>query len=99
MLLLVGTFRLPAHRLDAARPVMSRMVAASREEDGCVDYVYAEDLFAPGLIHVRELWCDRAALNRHFASDHLRDWRASWSELGIGHRDLRLYEVGEPVST
>lgn len=99
MLLLVGTFRLPADRLAEARPVMSRMVAASRAEDGCLDYVYAEDLFVSGLIHVRELWRDRAALDRHFASDHLREWRASWPDLGIGDRDLRLYEVGEPVPT
>ena len=60
MLLIVGTIRLPPERLDAARPVMRRMVEQSRAEDGCEDYAYAEDVLDPGLIHVTELWRDQA---------------------------------------
>lgn len=96
MLLIVGTVRLPAEKLAAARPAMRRMVEASRTEAGCRMYVYAEDLFDPGLIHVKELWEDQAALYRHFQAPHLEEWRAAWDTLGIGHRDLKLYEVGEP---
>lgn len=99
MLLIVGTVRLPAENLADARPVMKRMVDASRAEEGCVDYGYAEDLFEPGLIHVKELWTDQAALDRHFASDHIAQWRAAWPTLGIGDRNLRVYDVGEPRQT
>lgn len=99
MLLIVGTVRLPAQRLREARPVMARVVAASRAEDGCVDYSYAEDLFDPGLIRVTELWRDRAALDRHFASEHVAAWRAAWPALGIGERDLRVHEVGAARAT
>lgn len=59
MLLIVGTVRLPADKLDAARPVMRRMVEASRAEPGCLDYGYAEDVLDPSLIHVKELWTDQ----------------------------------------
>ncbi|PSJ37773.1 antibiotic biosynthesis monooxygenase [Sphingomonas deserti] len=96
MLLVVGTIRLPARNLAAARPVMKRMAEASRAEEGCVEYGYAEDVFDPGLIHVKELWVDRGALDRHCAAPHLAEWRATWAALGIGDRDLRVYEVGEP---
>jgi quinol monooxygenase YgiN len=96
MLLIVGTVRLPPENLAAARPAMRRMVEASRAEEGCLLYVYAEDLFDPGLIHVKEMWTDQAALYRHFEAPHLREWRACWDPLGIGHRDLKLYEVGDP---
>ncbi len=96
MLLILGTIRLPAQNLDAARPVMRRMAEASRAEDGYIEYGYAEDVLEPGLIHVHELWSDQAALDRHFAAPHLAEWRASWAGLGIGERNLRLYEVGEP---
>lgn len=96
MLLIVGTFRLPADNLPAARPAMRRMVEASRAEEGCRLYVYAEDLFDPGLIHVKEIWTDQAALYRHFEAPHLLEWRAAWDALGIGRRDLKLYEVGDP---
>ena len=41
---------------------MRAMVEASRAEDGCLGYSYAEDVLEPGLIHVAERWRDRAAL-------------------------------------
>lgn len=75
------------------------MAAATRREDGCVEYSYAEDVLVPGLIHVKELWSDQAHLDRHFATDHIKAWRAAWPELGIGDRDLRVYEVGDARPT
>src|SRR3546814_20960607 len=99
MLLIVGTIRLPAGNLQDARPAMAQMISASRAENGCEEYFYAEDVLDPGLIHVRELWHDQAALDRHFASEHISTWRAAWLQLGTTDRDLRLYEVGQPRST
>lgn len=95
MLLIVGTIRVPPERLDLARPAMQAMVLASRAEDGCCEYHYAEDVLDPGLIHVKELWSDRKSLERHFESDHIRAWRSQWPALDIGERDLRLYDVGD----
>ncbi len=99
MLLIVGTVKLPPENLALARPAMAAMVKASRAEEGCLEYGYAEDVLVPGLIHVKELWRDEAALDAHFASPHIAQWRASWPALGIGDRDLRVYEVGEPRKT
>ena len=99
MLLIVGTIRLPPEKLQDARPFMRAMVENSRAEDGCLEYGYAEDVLDSGLIHVKEIWRDQAALDRHFASNHIANWRASWPHLGIKDRDLRVYEVGEPRRT
>lgn len=96
MILIVGTVRLPAHLLDTARPIMARMIHASRAEAGCVEYSYAEDVLDAGLIHVKERWMNRAALDEHFKSAPIAEWRAAWPSLGIGERNLSLYEVGEP---
>ena len=99
MLVIIGTIRLPAERLDEARPAMQRMISGSRTEPGCIDYSYAQDVLDSGLIHVTEVWSDRAALDAHFRSPHIADWRASWAALGIGERNLMLYEAGEPKPT
>ncbi|WBH18068.1 putative quinol monooxygenase [Sphingomonas radiodurans] len=99
MLLIVGTFRIPIDNIGSARPIMQQMIAASRSEPGCVEYGYAADVFDPGLIHVKELWVDQPSLDRHFASAHIAQWRAAWPALGIGERDLRVYDVGEPRKT
>jgi quinol monooxygenase YgiN len=99
VILVVGTVRLPPEKLAEARPVMARMIAASRAENGCIDYAYAEDVLDPGLIRVTELWRDRDTLERHFQTDHIAAWRATWPALGIADRNLRRYEVGEPEPT
>lgn len=99
MILIVGTVRIPADGLEAALPAMATMVAASRAEDGCIHYAYAQDVLDPAVIHVSEAWRDRAALAAHFATPRLTAWRAQFAELGITDRDLKLYETdeGEPV--
>lgn len=99
MLLIVGTVRLPAANLERALPAMRAMVEASRAETGCLEYGYAQDVLEAGLIHVKELWSDQAALDAHFASSHIQAWRAAWPALEIGDRDLRVYDVGTPRST
>lgn len=99
MLLIVGTFRIAPERLTQARSVMARMIEASRAEDGCHEYVYAEDVLEPGVVHVKELWRDQAALDRHFGTEHLAAWRTAWTKLQITDRDLRVYEVGEARPT
>jgi quinol monooxygenase YgiN len=49
----------------------------------------------PGLIHVIEHWEDRATLEAHWASPHIQTWRAAWPALGIGARDLTLFEADD----
>ena len=96
MLLILGTVRLPVNLLDAARLSMASMIEASRAEAGCLEYSYAEDVLDRGLIHVKERWTDREALDKHFHSAHIAVWRAAWPSIGIRERNLHLYEVGEP---
>ena len=93
MLLIIGTVRLPADRLEQAKPAMRRMILASRAEPGCLHYSYGRDVLDAGLIHVLEGWSDRAALEAHFKSTHIAEWRASWAGHGIGDRKLMLYET------
>lgn len=99
MLLIIGTVRLPADKLEQAEPAMQRMILASRAESGCLGYSYAQEVLDLGLIHVSEAWSDRAALEAHFKSAHIAEWRASWAELGIVDRKLTLYETagGAPI--
>ncbi|RJT39014.1 antibiotic biosynthesis monooxygenase [Mesorhizobium waimense] len=99
MLLIIGTVRLPPDKLAEARPAMQRMISASRAEPGCIEYSYAQDVLDAGLIHVSEVWSDRAALDAHFRSAHIADWRASWAALGIRDRNLMLYEAGDAKAT
>lgn len=90
---IAGTVRVPAENLEAFRPHMARMLAASRAEDGCLTYSYAIDVEDPGLIRVFEAWRDEAALQAHFKTAHMAAWRAAWPQFGVSDRNLSLYEV------
>lgn len=97
MIVIEGTFRLPAGKVVPARPAMEVMILASRTEAGCLDYSYSLDLIDPGLVHVTERWESRDALTAHFATPHMAAWRAQFADLGISDRSLRLYEATPEV--
>ena len=95
MIIIMGTVRIPESAIDRVRPAMETMLAASRAEDGCHTYNYAQDVLDPCVIHVSERWRDRAALKAHFESPHMAQWRAASAGLGLSDRNLALYEGDE----
>ena len=92
-LIIAGTVRVPAENVVRFRAHMLEMVAATRAEDGCLAYSFAEDVGEPGLIHVFELWSGQGALDGHFASGHMARWRAAAPTFGVSERTLTAYEV------
>ena len=96
---IVGQFRIPPENLDAARPLMIAVMEASRTEDGCIEYNYAEDLAEPGLIRVSEVWESREHLAAHFKSAHMQRWITERTGLGLSGRQVTGFaaERGEPL--
>lgn len=95
-----GTFRAAQGLGPEVRVAMVLMMAASRAEDGCEAYSYAQDIEDPGLVHVFEVWRDRAAFEAHRQAPHLREWRARWPQLGLGDARLEVVTVAgrDPVA-
>ncbi|KUR80389.1 putative quinol monooxygenase [Novosphingobium sp. Fuku2-ISO-50] len=98
MILVIGTFRIPPENLALALPLAERVVHATRAEDGCIAYSYAQDLLDPGLIHVSEKWRDRAALDAHFKTAHMQAWITERASLALHDRAIRVFESDEGVA-
>ena len=79
MIVVVGQFRFPPERMEAARPVMRRVMEATRAEAGCIEYNYGEDVLDPGLIRVSEVWESRA----HLAA-HMQTWSLARTAVALG---------------
>ena len=92
-LIIAGTVRVPPENLARFKPHMLAMLSASRAEDGCLEYAYAQDVADPGLIRVYEAWRDQAALDAHFQAPHMAVWRAAWPQFGVSDRQLMAYET------
>lgn len=74
----------PEHRAEALRH-FSDVVAASREEPGCIDYAFSPDPDLPGRVRVFEHWTSDAALSEHLTLPHvlrLRDAIAPLTRTG-----------------
>src|SRR6185312_1162681 len=93
MIVLTGTVRIPADKLDQARPLMKQVIEATRKEDGCLFYSFGADVLQPGLIVVAEAWRDEAALGVHLNSSHFAAWRDAGAALGVSDRQLTVYEA------
>lgn len=93
MIIITGSFRVPPGSIDLIRPAMETMIHASRAEDGCIEYAYALDVLDPGLVRVIERWRDRDALEAHFRTVHIADWRAQVAALAISDRELIGYDT------
>ena len=93
MIVVNGTFRLPADRIDTALPAMKRVIAASLEERGCLAYAYSRDILDPGLIRVTEAWADGETLARHFETPHMQMWKQEREALGMTDRAITMHAV------
>lgn len=95
MIVVVGQFRMPAENMAAARPLMEKVMVATRAEDGCVEYNYAEDVLDPGLIRVSEVWDSRAQLNAHIKTPHMQTWGEERIALGLSGRAITVFEADD----
>ena len=92
----IGQFRMPAENMEAARPAMRKVMEATRLEDGCIEYNYAEDVLDTGLIRVSELWSSRAQLDAHMRAPHMAVWQTERAELGLSGRKITVFETTNP---
>ena len=56
---------------DAVRAALSTLVAATRQERGCVSYALSESGAVPGTFVTDEQWTDQAALDAHMKTPHV----------------------------
>ncbi len=97
MIVVVGQFRFPPEQMAAALPAMRKVMAATRAEDGCIEYNYGEDVLDPGLIRVSEVWASRAQLDAHMQAPHMAVWQQERTALGLSERAISVFEAGEPT--
>ncbi|WP_284124865.1 putative quinol monooxygenase [Parerythrobacter aestuarii] len=102
MIQINGTVKLAPGTVANAGPLMDAIrtqVEASRAEDGCLDYTFAQDLTDPDTLILFERWRDAESLAAHGQSPHMAEFQkvmAAHPPLG---RELRIYETddGKPL--
>ena len=99
MIVIAGTVDLKPEARDAALETTRELMAQTRTQRGCLDYVWAPDSAVPGRIYVFERWETTEDLAAHFAGPHylaMRDTVAAHGIRGVGVSKYAI-ERSEPV--
>ena len=80
-----------AELLELARD----LIAATRQETGCISYLLLEDPFDLNKCVFVEEWKDKQALEEHFKTSHISKWRNESKDLLVAAVELKLYEAEE----
>lgn len=98
MILIQGYLKTSPDKAAGVKAAATPLIAATRQEAGCIAYAFAEDIGEPGLIHIIERWADEDALAAHNATPHLAAFMAALPGLGLtGVRVARYDASGEKV--
>jgi quinol monooxygenase YgiN len=82
----------PAQR-DQALRAFAEVVAASRAEPGCIDYVFSPDPDEPGRVRVFEHWDSDASLDQHLTLPHVQRLREAIAGLTRTGRAMTHHTV------
>ncbi|MFV2040264.1 MAG: putative quinol monooxygenase, partial [Acidimicrobiales bacterium] len=93
MLIVAGTISFDPSKTEEARAAVSKMMAATHEEAGNIEYVFSIDMTDPGVMRLFEVWESQDALDAHFVAPHMEEFGVAVRELGVTGRDLLKYQV------
>ncbi len=91
MIVVAGTASVPAENTEAFMAAATELAAATRTEEGNIDYCFSVE--APGNIRFFEVWENEDALNAHFGTPHIAAFGGAISELNVAGMDGKKYHI------
>jgi quinol monooxygenase YgiN len=92
--LIGGTFDVHPGDKDNFLKVIEAVTAPSRAEAGCVKYWFSASLEDANRFHLFECWKDQEALEVHFKTPHLLQFREDVGKLNLT-REITRYTAEE----
>jgi quinol monooxygenase YgiN len=97
MIVVVGRVQTDAEKRDALIGVGETVAAASREEAGCISYRLYEDTQRPNEFVFVEEWADQEALQRHFATAHVREFMQAIPATITAPPDVKFHTIASTM--
>jgi quinol monooxygenase YgiN len=92
MIIVAGTFTTAPGKRDQVLEMSTGVVATTRQEEGCHEYVFSPDTEQPDIIRLYELWETAENLAAHARAPHLKEWREASTGLITG-RSIKMFTV------
>lgn len=91
MVIVQGWMRFGAGEIEGLRDAATRVIAATRQEPGCIGYSFAVDTEEPDLLRISECWADEAALAAHGKAPHAAAFGAALRGGKIVGMEVKAY--------
>lgn len=98
MIVVAGTIEIKPDKREEAVQVALRMSQATQAEEGCIHYQFYGDLSDPNTFLVFEEWETAEALEAHFETEHMKEFRQQLPGLVAGGRNIKRYEIKSVAS-
>src|SRR5690242_12450807 len=97
MIVVIGRVKTDEDKRDALVRIGQAVAAASRKETGCISYrVYEDTELANEFVFVEE-WEGTEALQRHFGTDHVREFMHAIPATIVAPPDVKIHSVGSTM--
>jgi quinol monooxygenase YgiN len=97
VIVVVGRVQTDADRRDALIQVGQAVARASREEQGCISYrVYQDTELENEFVFVEE-WENDEALQRHFATSHIREFMQAIPPTIVAPPDVKFHTIASTM--
>ena len=96
MIVVVAKFTVKPEKKVELLALAKELIADTLLEAGCISYTLLEDPYSDGGMVFLEEWADKQALERHFTTSHIADWKQKSADLKQGSAVITLYQA-EPT--
>jgi quinol monooxygenase YgiN len=93
VLIVAGNLTVDPADIDRLQGAAAEMMAATRQEDGCIEYVFSVSMADPGTVQIFEIWESAEALEAHFTQPHMATFQAALADLTVTGSSLHRYEI------
>ena len=93
MIVVLGHLTINPDARDAALAAIEPFLAATRAEDGCLDYRFSFDAGDPDRLNGAEIWESQAAMDAHMASPHMAEFMGAAGGFIGGSVEFITYDV------
>lgn len=93
MIVVVAKFMVKPEKKAELLALAKDLIANTLLEAGCISYTLLEDPYIDGGMVFLEEWVDKQALERHFTTAHIAEWRQKSADLKHGPSVINLYQA------
>lgn len=97
MLVIAGYAFIKEDKLGEAIPIITKMSIASEAESGCISYKFSRDIHDSTKFFLFEEWESLAALEEHFQTAHMAEFRIHLPNLLASEMVIKRYDVSNIV--